>query len=1135
MNEIKNIRLLGINSDDTPEFFSEGEYLNLQNGRIGISEYGKNLRVENIPGTVQVAQNVYPPYGFNKTIGSVTNSANNWLIYFQYNTVEDHGIYCYDIDSGITYAVLYDSQVIGGLGFDTNFGIWRNAKVVGNLLYWTDNKNEPRRLNILAGIKMNHPDYDTDVLPYSYPMEQQVITIIRKPPAYPVDVQKANDPDFDNNFIVNSSFQFAVRYFYRDFEYSVIGAFSELIPYNSPSDNFNYIQIVMPQSEVIDQDVIEAQLVVRFGDSGDCFVIQQWDKDAINAHNTGTALTFYFYNNIAGFSIGQAASVKPFDSVPLLSKTLEYARNRIFLGNNTEGYNTPSTSSLSLAVVEVEDGQTDLIGAWYLLEIEYTKVGGDPPIQTLQYYVLYVEGLNPAWYYFSTVSAPPTIPPSTIDLGTADFSSNSLASIVDYIAVNSGTPYDYYVVNSSSDSGYTATSSGGTVVLDGARAFKSNGTYRGGVVFFDKFRRKCGVVFPQNNSIVTPDRTYAQTIYNVGINWALSNANSLNEIPDWAYYYAPVRTKNLTTRYFLQARANSIFYVSRDSDGVYDFTGTTYSDALYGVAIDISSMIGFGFGYVFEQGSGDLVNLYFPSTPTGKQTLPIIAQDGKWVIMKLDDFGTIGSSVQPLFEIYTPYQQSINEPYYEVGQIYQVNNPTTSLRAYSTVNGTFNGDIFLIQRALGSSDYFTENMSPNDAFYQNWYTDVGWSTTIDKIGQQAKTSNISWSNTIIEGTRTNGLSSFDALDEKTLPSECGQIQKLQNANKIGEIGKIMLSICTVETVSMYLSEAQLLGSSGNAFVAESTQVIGTTNILQGSYGTVNPETVIQYLGSVRWIDVNNGVVVEYNVNGLFPISSFKMNNFFQRYCKEYLAASPNNLTNINGFNWIPTCIDPFHKRFLCTLPGLIYPNYAPELPSYSTVPSYATSIINHFDIYDKLGKTLTFDFLGNRWKENFEYIQEWMDYEQNTMFGFKNGVLYIHDADTENFNNFYGEQFPVRWYASNTPPISTVQYVLNLGIEASVAPDFTVLYTTYPDTQITDLSSDDYTNQEGIQYAPFLRDRLSPNAVGTPDEKLYRGDVIKSKTPMVQLEFQQYTQLMYITAVNIGMSISRGQKRILPK
>lgn len=260
-----------------------------------------------------------------------------------------------------------------------------------------------------------------------------------------------------------------------------------------------------------------------------------------------------------------------------------------------------------------------------------------------------------------------------------------------------------------------------------------------------------------------------------------------------------------------------------------------------------------------------------------------------------------------------------------------------------------------------------------------------------------------------------------------------------------------------------------------------------------------------------------------------------MASFFQKYAKDYMAASTSDLDNINGFHIIPTCIDPFHKRFTVTLPALIYQNYAPTLPSYSSIPSYATSIIDRFDIYDKLGKTLTFSLDENRWKENFEYTQEWMEYNGNLMFGFKNGAMYIHDADSVNYNKFYGTQYPVRFCYTPNLPISTIKDMMGLTIEGNVAPDFSVCLVTYPNQQITDLTSSDYTDKEGVFYASLFRDRLSPNTSGTPENKMYYGDVLRGKTPMIQVEFKQYNALMYIQFTDVAFSQSRGQKSISPK
>jgi hypothetical protein len=423
-------------------------------------------------------------------------------------------------------------------------------------------------------------------------------------------------------------------------------------------------------------------------------------------------------------------------------------------------------------------------------------------------------------------------------------------------------------------------------------------------------------------------------------------------------------------------------------------------------------------------------------------------------------------------------------------------------------------------------------MSPNDTYWMNWYTDAGRPNFIDTIGQVVKPNNISYSNIYIPGTRTNGLSSFDALDEKDTPQEAGAIEKLQAASKITEEGSVMLAITKTNTISLYMGEVQLVGQASNAFVAQSPDVIGTMNVLRYAYGTSRPETVTERHGLVFYYDVLNGCVVQYADNGLVPISDYKMARFFKNYARDYLANNVNNLDNINGFHHIPFGIDPFHKELMCTLPALIYSNYADNLPSYSSVPSYATSIINRFDIYDQLGKTMTFAYEENKWGSNFEFMGEFYDYLQNTAFAFKNGYVYTLNTNTANWNTFFGTQYPVRVCPTGNLNPSLMKDLFNIAVESNVVPDFTVAMANYPNEQITDLTADDYTDQEGVFYAVFYRDRLSPNVSGTPENKMYFGDVLKDYAIFLMLEFQQYDNLIYINFVDIGYQPSKGQRQI---
>lgn len=1023
----------GMDGDTNPRELPDNVMLNLMNGRVGVTEYGRDKRVESVPGTTRITQSVMPIYGTSMCLGSCVDEARNRIFFFIWNSFGDHSIFCYDIGALTMYGVLYDSQVTGGLNFSKSYRIDRNCKVVGDLLYWTDNLNPPRRINTEAAIKLNTPSYVTTVTAYTFPLSQSVISWIRRPYGLPTVTTKGVG-GVATNFIKSFSGQFASRLIYRDGEQSVLSVPSAMINYNLDTDTYDLVQVLFPLVETFDQDVQIIQLAVRYGNNPDYFVVKEWNKAnatdlaEIIAHNNGiTNLTFNFYNDRTGVPVGEADSVKPDDSIGITVKTIEFASNRMFHANYVKGYNVPTSTSLASALV-----------------------------------------------------------------------------------------------TGSGATGYT-------------RVWKAYSTYQLAIQFRDKSKRKCSVITNSSLIVTIPDRNIAYSSYVTGINWSVSNALATTEIPDWAYYYDILITKNLRTRNFVTGNGFPIQYAKKQPDGTYTYQNT-YDAFVNGISLNTTLMNSDGIGYLFTEGSGDIARIYLASTST-VYSLNVIAQVAQNIIIQPQDIGNL-SGVGVRYEIYTPYQQSENETFYTTGESFTITNPTTSGRVYSTTSGIINGDVYR---------WFDQNlefMSPNNKVkWDSWTNIYGETNQQSLLGQVSKINFLQWSNAKIVGAQTNGLSTFDSLDEKSLPLEDGSIQKLQLANKVSDQGQgnIMLAICSTEIASIYLGATEVFGSSKTVYVAQSTDVAGSANTLTGSLGTANPESVVAYLGLVFGYDVNNGCWWQYSQAGLEPISRYKMTRFFQRYSKDYLAASPGNLDNINGFHHIPSGIDAFHKELVCGMPGLIYSNYANTLPSYSSVPSYATSIINRFDIYDQLAKDMCFSFEENIWSKNFNYGCEWFETVENTMFGWKNGIMWSFNTNTTQWNTFFGTQYPVRICITGNINSSMMKVLNNISIEGDgTIPNYVVALTAVPNQQITDLANTDTVNgesvwvvNEGVAERPFLADRLSPNVSGTADEKLFMGDPLRDFSIFVMCEWQKYDSLLYINFINLGYSESKGMSNLV--
>jgi len=1013
----------GLNADDSLFAIQVNEVINMQDCRIGSTDKGVTGTVESVGGTLLLST-PSPSVSFIE-LGNEPDEVGNRILYFYYNlNTSEHKIEVYDKTDNITYLALLSSQVEGGLNFSKDHPI-HSCRIENGIAYWTEGYNPPRKLNIDAAIKMNNPSYSTSQAAYTNPLEKSVITIIRKPPALPLFCNKRTDGVTVNN-VADFAGQFSWRYIYRDGEVSVLSEPSNFVNYNSITDTYDTVAVVSSLDEHIPQDVQQVDFCVRYGNFGNFNVIKSFNKNIaadlalINLHNNGiNPLDITFLNDRIGIALDSAYSVKPYDSVPLLSEALETGLSRLFLGNNTEGFATPVLTSLAATAV------TDTNHA---------------PFQ------------NPV--------------------------------------------------------------------------FKAAGVYNIGIVFRDFYKRVVGnVVTVDALKFQIDDKDYNVTTYTKAIAWTLSNAAATDEIPIEAYYYSIVVTQNLKTRFFIDAKAAAMKYaIKNPTTGVITYTDTYASDA-YGLAIDASYLPTEGMGYQYQ--AGDVVKLYLSASAT-IYSLPVIAQDGSYIISKLENLGSFATQPNIIFEVYTPYKESATEPYYTFGETFSVTNAGTGGRQYSTISGDIFGDVYLFNRAYPSGSYVAENMSPNPKHWSEWLGNWGEQNFVIYSKQVVKHTAVRWSNVLREGTENNGLSTFDALDEKILPFDMGALRKLQQTSKVQEQGNIMLAIGEQQTASLYLGEVQVVGASQNAFLASSPNVIGTVNVLKGDFGTTMPTSVTEYRGTVLWYDINNGRWIQYASNGLFPISSYKMTRFWKQWSIQFLSMTAAQIEVFGGRPFVFATVDPAHDELLISIPQLTFDPPKGYLPTYPThyTPFIPSPPVFPFDILDFRGKTIVYDLKYSRWRGSFSFAPEGFSVLQNQLYSFKSGQLYLHNQ--QNQCNYYGVQYNPRvMYVPNIEPTMPKSYNA-IGVRSNIVPLFTVLYNLYPYQQLTDLLDYDYRDIEGIWYATFRRNIMQPTATGYTATSLLTGEKMRGVTMMAMLEFSVNTVPLELKFIDIDFSISHG-------
>lgn len=1124
-----------LNSDDDVFAVAKNEWVNMENCRTKTTDAGVTGVVESV-GSTELISTPQPSVTFIN-IGSVEDDENNRLIEFKFcQTAPFHKIVCYDNNAEVEYDVLLSSQVTGGLNFDKN-SIIHSARIANGMLYWVDGtNNQPRKININSAIKANYPSYSTSAVPYEFPLNFSEITLIKPPPPLSPSIVKVYDNTFINNFIANESFQFAYQFIYYDNEITVTGFYSIASKLNSMEDTYNTIRVAMNPLQNIPSTVRFVNLIARLGNTNNAYVVKSWDKKVstdlveIENQNNGTSLLSYnFLNDTIGNFISEDDVLRPFDKVPIYSETLELAKSRLFLGNNTEGYDTPLTTSLQVSLGStVNPYQRWVVSPIYKLELSNDTYSGHG--YGYSAWLVYIDWAIPSGYYQINSTAQtnllsPTVPtlpaiPTTVNYETGlSYLGNNITDIIYSITASWEYPNLPIVFQ---NNGTTIEVQGVQNIVFGV--FPQRSTYKGGIVFYDFAMRKSGVVTNDNSVITTGDRNYTFDEVLVNLDWQLSNSNRLTEIPDWAYYYAPVITKNQRTDFFIQSLSR-LKYATKDANGQYIFTSTIYGDTVEGIGIETKELVKSGLGYVYQE--GDLCILIEKTTDT-IYNLPIIGQSGNFIIVKADDLGTLNSSYWA-YEIYTPYKPSQQEPFFEVGQLYKINNPSTIDKSYSTLSGLFTSDTFVLSRYLsaGGGYYMSNAMCPNDLFYKRWNTDAGKPNFVTKLGQVQKKQYISWSDTFIPNTAINGLSTFRVLNEKAVPEDCGEIQKLILTSKVQNEGTVMLSICTVETNSMYLGETQITDSTGaTKFFSSSTDVISTINTLKGSFGTLNPESVTAYRGNVFWLDLINGRYVQYSANGLFPISNYKMQRFWKLFSKQFLSMTTEQIEALGSRPFVFSTVDSIHDELLVSIPKLL------AVPPKGYLPDYPSTIYP-FDIYDGQGKTIVYKLdLGGigvnpHWQGAYSFNPEGFCVMRNELYSFYAGLLYKHNSLTSQ-NNFYGIQYKSKIMIVSNEGAASVKSYNNISVQSNLVPTFVYLYNAYPYQQSSDLVDYDFNDLEGIWYATILRNKLIPTVSGYETNGLLIGEKMRNTAMLIMAEFSPTTTPLALKLINIGFIQSKG-------
>ena len=354
MPEVKNTFVTGIMNKDLDErLIPQGVYIHAENVSVDSADAGNIGAVKNQKGNILIGNlaNVTNRQLTNaRTIGAVASEKDN-LIYWLVAADEFDGIYEYNEISGTLVRVLQSNKSaptsISKLNFNKEFVV-TGINYVNGFLYWTDNYNPPRKINISrvkadvngnGGYAVDDPRIDQD------------INVIMAPPlnAPKLRFENTEDPTLKDqaNNMEDRFLYFSYRYKYIDNQYSSLSPFSAvafqakdyLVDFNAGFNkamlnkyNLAYITIFTGN-----EFVNEIQIIMRDARSLNTFIVDTIDKENLNISDN-IYREIEFSNDKTYTVLAPDQLTRLFDNVPLLAKAQDYVGNRIMYGNYTQFY-----------------------------------------------------------------------------------------------------------------------------------------------------------------------------------------------------------------------------------------------------------------------------------------------------------------------------------------------------------------------------------------------------------------------------------------------------------------------------------------------------------------------------------------------------------------------------------------------------------------------------------------------------------------------------------------------------------------------------------------------------------------------------------------------------------------------------
>ena len=329
-----------------------GEYLDAINVRLGSTEQSEIGSVENSKGNLPLTAlsfGLQPLSATARCIGAVEDGANEtiyWFVHDNNNPVSPTGkcdmVVSFDTKTSTTiYHVVSTQDPLTPTNTTLNFNpeyLITGSDKIDDLLFWTDDYNAPRRINVTSSYPQ--PALGVDQI------TNAMINVIVKPPSSSPTTALSLVPG-QENYMEIRFIAFAYRYKYENGEYSALSQFSDVAfePGNFFIDIDNYINGAMVNEfnsarvtfDTGDSLVTDIDVCFKFGDDTIVRVIQKYNK-AEEGWADNILQDINFSNSKIYTVLTEGQILRLYDNVPRYAKAQTIMGNRLMYGNYVDGY-----------------------------------------------------------------------------------------------------------------------------------------------------------------------------------------------------------------------------------------------------------------------------------------------------------------------------------------------------------------------------------------------------------------------------------------------------------------------------------------------------------------------------------------------------------------------------------------------------------------------------------------------------------------------------------------------------------------------------------------------------------------------------------------------------------------------------